>query len=139
MSLEYLDRTRGRLGFALFAYVVMPNHVHLLLAVNGTDLPSLIRDWKSQCGFAISRARQLHAPLWQARYFDFILRRVADFWDKFDYIHQNPVRAGLVTNANDWRWSSCRHYSKLGAAAVEPDPIYLPMDRNAPLWPAPWL
>ncbi len=45
-------------------------------------------------------------PFWQPKYFDNIMRRVRDFWAKLEYIHNNPVAAGLVANAGDWRWSS---------------------------------
>ncbi len=48
-------------------------------------------------------------PFWQKRYYD---RNVAgkEFTEKLKYIHRNPVRRGLVVSAEDWKWSSYRHY-----------------------------
>jgi hypothetical protein len=72
------------------------------------------------------------------KYFDFILRRVKDFWEKMEYIHRNPVEAGLVIRPEEWKWSSCGHYFKTGMVPVIPDPVGLPVDGNELLWPAPW-
>lgn len=85
------------------------------------------------------RMRGSRGPIWQARYFDFILRRVRDFWDKLEYIHQNPVEAGLVKRADEWHWSSAAQYAKSGVAPVAVDAVNLPADRNTFLSPAPWL
>ena len=82
--------------------------------------------------------RGSRGPIWQARYFDFILRRVRDFWDKLEYIHQNPVEAGLVKRAGEWHWSSAAQYAKPGAGPVVVDAVNLPAERNAFISPAPW-
>jgi hypothetical protein len=54
----------------------------------------------------------------QRRYFDFIIRRVRDFWDKLEYIHQNPVIAGLANRPEDWSWSSYAAYAKCGSPPI---------------------
>jgi len=138
ICLAHIDQARAKHGFFIFAYVVMPDHVHLLLGVFQSSLPALMRDWKSRSALAIARARRTRGAVWQPRYFDFILRRVADFGDKFEYIHQNPVAGGLVARPEEWRWSSAGFYLKKTPAPIVPDPFDLPVDRNTPLWPAPW-
>lgn len=115
-----------------------------------------MRDMKSQTGLALMRSRNFRAKgltscevsysatpnrprraVWQRRYFDHIIRRVHDFWDKLEYIHQNPVAAGLAQQPENWPWSSYAAYTKRGEPPIPVDPIDLPVDRNALLWPAP--
>ena len=79
----------------------------------------------------LRRTRGNCGPIWQARYFDFVLRRVHDFWDKLEYIHQNPVTSGLVKSADQWRWSSAAQYAKSGPGPVAIDTVNLPADRDA--------
>jgi len=129
-------RTRG--DFCIYAYVVMPNHLHLLLWPDKLPLIRIMRDLKSRTGYAIAQSRKTSGSIWQPRYFDNIIRRVKYFWEKLDYIHENPVTAGLAKHPQDWEWSSHRFYAKSGAVPILPDPIELPADGNALLWPAPW-
>ena len=138
ICLYELGRTRTKHGFALFAYAVMPDHVHILIRCLEAVMPRLMRDWKSVSGFAIAQARGRKAGIWQPRYFDFILRRASDFGKKFAYIHDNPVAAGLVAHAEDWPWSSAAFYIKKATVPVTPDVYQVPLDPNEPLWPVPW-
>jgi REP-associated tyrosine transposase len=136
--LEHLALVRERHTFSLFAYVVMPDHVHLLLWTVDHLLPTLMREWKSGSGFAIAKGRRVSGAVWQARYFDFILRRAGDFGRKLDYIHKNPVSAGLVSEPCLWKWSSAAFYGNRSRVPVRPDLFDVPVDPNAPLWPVPW-
>src|ERR1700722_6389748 len=138
VCLEQIGQARAKHGFLLFAYVVMPDHVHLLLGVFQSSLPLIMRDWKSKSALAIAKIRRVRGAIWQPRYFDFILRRVADFGSKFDYIHQNPVSGGLVARPDEWDWSSGRFYLKKASVHVIPDLFDPPVDRNSPLWPVRW-
>ena len=127
-----------RRDFYLFAYVVMPTHLHLLLAPNGKPLTMVMRDIKSRSGFALSKFRRTMGPVWQERYFDNIILRVRSFWEKVEYIHQNPVVAGLAARPEDWKWSSFRCHWKMDGAPLPTDEIDLPADGGALLWPAPY-
>jgi REP element-mobilizing transposase RayT len=138
LLLYLLSAQRIRDRFLLFGYVVMPDHVHLLLAPREQSVIRIMRDLKSKSGFEIARRRCKAGPLWQERYFDNIIRRVHHFWEKLEYMHQNPVEAKLVQQPEDWEWSSCRFYARCGSAPVVPDPVDLPANGNALLWPAPW-
>ena len=131
--------SQRKLGeFFLFGYSVMPTHVHLLLYPHNKDLVRIMRNFKSKTGYEILRARGGHGPFWQERYFDTIIRRVRNFWEKLEYIHRNPVEAGLVEKKEDWPWSSYRHYAKKENVAIPVDPVGFPSDGDEFLWPAPW-
>ena len=135
--LEYVFAERAAHTFLLFGYVVMPDHLHLLMAPLHSGLQDGMHRLKMKTGRRIRSERGQHGPFWQARYFDFVLRRVGDFWEKLQYIHQNPVKAGLVVLPEEWPWSSAAHYAKKSAIEMI-DEIDLPPDRSALVWPAPW-
>jgi putative transposase len=124
--------------FILFGFAVMPTHVHLLLYPHNKNLVRIMRNFKSKTGYEILRARGGHGPFWQERYFDTIIRRVRNFWEKLEYTHRNPVEAGLVKNPEDWSWSSYRHYVNKGEGLIPVDPVGFSSDGEQFLWPAPW-
>jgi REP element-mobilizing transposase RayT len=103
-ALEYRDRRQ----FDLHAYVVMPNHVHILITPHA-PLSKLMqslkrhtaRDGNRMLGFS-------NQPFWQDESFDHLVRDLEEFERIRRYIETNPVRAGLVCNPEEFRWSSCR-------------------------------
>jgi putative transposase len=131
LLLKQLARQHDAGEFFLFAYVVMPTHVHLLFAPRRVGLISIMREFKSRTGQQLTTARGIKGPIWQPRYFDFVLRKVGDFWDKLEYIHQNPVEAQLVEARDSWPWSSASHYDWKNPIPVPVDEIDLPGDRRA--------
>ena len=76
----------------------------------------------------INAGRKEPGLLWQPRFFDRALRSVREYYEKVEYIHLNPVRAGLVKRAEDWPWSSVHDYSGSLSAGVSANPI-LAVDR----------
>lgn len=84
------------------SFVVMPDHVHAVIQFT-EDFPMIraVRAWKSWT------AKQ-HGIIWQSQWFEHRLRRTESWREKSDYILNNPVRAGLVENANDWPWFHTR-------------------------------
>jgi hypothetical protein len=116
----------------------MPTHIHVLLHPHNKDLIQAMRNFKSRTGYAILQARNGNAPFWQDSYFDAIIRRVRNFWEKLEYIHLNPVAAGLVGRKEDWKWSSYRYYLGSGNVPVPVDPVGFSSDGDQFLWPAPW-
>jgi REP element-mobilizing transposase RayT len=98
--------------YRLHGWCIMPNHVHILLQpLNGTTISSSMASWKKFTGRRISAWRQQHramppGPVWQREYFDRYIRDEVHYWAVMDYIHMNPVKAGLVQRAEDWEWSS---------------------------------
>ena len=84
----------------------MPEHVHLLMNEPPDDPLS-----KALQASKISVSRRLiESPFWQTRYYDFNVFTHNKRVEKLKYMHRNPVTRGLVTNPEDWPWSSYRHY-----------------------------
>ena len=110
-----LEQTRRRNVFHVFGYVVMPEHVHLLLSEpkRGT-LNLAIQALKT----SVSKQSSQH-PFWLARYYDFNVFSSEKRIEKLRYLHRNPVTRGLVTRPEEWQWSSFRHYLTGEAGIVE--------------------
>jgi putative transposase len=101
-----LEQMRIRYGFLVVGYVVMPEHVHLLVTEPSSgSLATAIQAVK------LSVARQRHQRhCWLNRYYDFVVYSEKKRVEKLRYIHRNPVRRRLVERPEDWAWSSFRHY-----------------------------
>jgi putative transposase len=107
---EELERVRQRYEIIVTGYVLMPEHVHLLVSEPAKGiLATAIQALKHQS------SRRLKGPdnpqFWQRRYFDFNVWKQAKIGEKLNYMHQNPVARGLVSKPEDWPWSSFRHYA----------------------------
>ena len=113
-----LERVRRWYGFYLTGFVVMPEHVHLLLSEPERSNLAVVLQMLKQI---VSQKLNEHAttPFWQPRYYDFNVRREQKLIEKLDYLHRNPVQRGLVTRPEDWKWSSARHYATGEEGAVE--------------------
>jgi putative transposase len=113
-----LERVRQQYGLLVYGYVVMPEHVHLL--VSEPERGTLARAMQS-LKQSVARTRALRAadPFWQARYYDFNVWSERKFVEKLRYIHRNPVERGLVARPEDWAWSSFRHYATGETSAVQ--------------------
>ena len=112
-----LETMRVRYHFVLLGYVVMPEHVHLLVSEpESTALSKAIQALK--LSVAVLRKER---PFWQARYYDFNVFTNAKRVEKLKYMHRNPVARGLVAEPDAWAWSSFRHYSKgeIGTVGIE--------------------
>ncbi len=123
--LEALDAGRTRNPFDLWAYVIMPEHVHLvLLPHEGTQISRILQsvklsvtrravNWIKKNGRSLKQMEYLRPDgqvclrFWQrGGGYDRNLRSVGDVHEKISYIHNNPVRRSLVERPEDWRWSS---------------------------------
>lgn len=112
------------LRYALAAWCIMPNHVHVLVEQwAGHDLASIIQTWKSVSAHAINKRERRRGVLWQREYFDRFMRNAAQFDVAVNYVENNPVAAGLVERAEDWRfssaWSGRTPFAGEGAGAPE--------------------
>ena len=102
-ALRHFDGERYR----LIAWVVMPNHVHVLIEqVAGHSLSDVVRNWKSFTAKAINRRRQTSGSVWAPDYFDRFIRNREHFANTVLYIEGNPVAAGLVDRVDLWPFSS---------------------------------
>ena len=87
-----------------------------------------MKSFKNGSTIQINRQRGERGELWQARFFDRALRTVKEYNEKIEYIHLNPVKAGLVQQPEEWPWSSVREYSGSLQEEATRHPI-LPIDR----------
>ncbi len=120
-----LERCRVVYDFVVMAYVVMPEHVHLLVTepTRGT-LARAMQALKVSVS-RLSRER----PFWQARYYDFNVLTDCKRIEKLGYIHRNPVRRGLVANPEEWAWSSYRYYQTGEMGRVTLETWWVPPER----------
>ena len=123
--LSVLEQSRQRYHFVVVGYVVMPEHIHLLLSEPEVGTPSTVmqvlkqrtarallpktkpRDPRQIKLFGETSAR---APFWQTRFHDFNVWTEKKRVEKLRYMHRNPVKRGLAATPEDWRWSSYRFY-----------------------------
>jgi putative transposase len=114
-----LEQTRRSHRFYVIGYVVMPEHVHLL--VTEPERATLARAIQSLKQSVSQKLNSHHGHLWQARYYDFNVLSAAKRVEKLKYIHRNPVHRGLVARPEDWPWSSYRHYAigEVGTVQIE--------------------
>jgi putative transposase len=107
---KILNEIRARHGFHVFGYVVMPEHVHLLLDEAGALNPSkAIQVVKQKVSSSLGNG--LEIPFWQRRFYDFNTWSSGKIKEKLVYMHENPVRRGLVAHPRDWPWSSWSYYA----------------------------
>ena len=103
-------------------FVVMPDHVHAVIRFSETgQLSRFIQHWKRLSSHAIRKwyhegnsayfqNSDVPDSIWTPKYYSFEIYSVAKLTEKLEYMHQNPVRAGLVEKCADWKWSSARWY-----------------------------
>ena len=141
--LQALRELRQEHPFKLFAYVIMPNHVHLVVHPSDGRIPELMKKLKSLSARRIINCLKksgddklltalrkatlgrkqdtyqvwqdgFHAvPLWS----EWMIRK------KIDYVHANPLRQGVVKSAKDYTWSSFSNYHGIGNARIPLDPV----------------
>jgi putative transposase len=104
-ALLHFDEMRYR----LLAWCLMPNHVHVVIELTeGHSLTDIVRSWKSFTARRANVQLERSGPFWHPDYFDRYMRNEEHLAQTVEYVELNPVKAGLVTNAEDWRWSSAR-------------------------------
>jgi REP element-mobilizing transposase RayT len=96
----------NRHGWAVGRYVIMPDHVHFFCSaeLESKTLQTFMQRWKEWSSKRAKRELGFREDLWQEEFFDHVLRSSESYREKWDYVRQNPVRAGLVANADDWPW-----------------------------------
>jgi putative transposase len=152
-----LERMRRNFQMRIYGYVVMPEHVHLLLSEpeQGTLADAMhylklsfskrlrsrnfCAPGSALCapgspfcapGSPLFWANLGSGPFWQKRYHDRNVRDAREFTVKLRYLHRNPVKRGLVTDPGDWKWSSFRHYALRENGVVEIESEWTARDRE---------
>ena len=112
-----LELTRARHQARVYAYVLMPEHVHLLI----NEPPSILvaQFLKAVKQITSRKLRGQREKFWQERYFDRNVHGEDARSEAIRYIHRNPVKRGLVASPGDYQWSSFNHYATGVRGAVE--------------------
>jgi REP-associated tyrosine transposase len=116
---QTLERVRRWYGFYVTGYVVMPEHVHLLVSEPERSSLAVSVQMLKQIVAQKLRSRAGAFPFWQTRYYDFNVWTAKKRIEKLRYMHRNPVKRGLVAKPEDWAWSSFPHYVTGIEGAVE--------------------
>ena len=127
--IESLKFCRSNKGLKIIAYVIMDNHVHLV--ISGANLSNIFRDFKRHTAKELIKTLKENGKEWvlsQLKFHKIAYKKASDYqvWQegfhpkivysedilmqKVEYIHHNPVRAGFVEKAEDWLYSSARNY-----------------------------
>jgi putative transposase len=112
---EAIKRTRDRIPIDLIAWVVLPDHFHMIMSSASSDPSAIIRRLKLSFDNLCYRRKNISGGgLWQARFWDHIIRDDTDMNGHIDYIHYNPVKHGHVRSPFAWRHSSLAEYYEKG-------------------------
>ena len=130
LVLDALRETRPRYPFVYYGHVLLDDHMHMLITPHeSAEVASLVGSFKRAVKAKLPpRTAWPDARLWQRRYHDHIIRDEEDFARHLDYLHFNPVKHGLATDAATWRWSSfaawqARGVYPAGWGRIEPERI----------------
>ncbi len=108
-------RTAQELGVTLHAWVIMPDHVHLLLNPGERDLSWVMRLLKGRSARIVNGLRRARGPMWQRRFDDRVVSGPRALDAYVAYIHANPVNAGLADDIFEYPFSSARAYHQFDA------------------------
>jgi len=138
LFVKILNQVRERYGFALAGYVVMPEHIHLLISEPARGTPSTVMQvlkqrvscllrHTSQCGspaqlkLPFTVAEEGLPQFWQRRFHDFNVWSHKKKIEKLEYMHMNSVKRGLVARPKDWPWSSYSFYEACDIGLIRID------------------
>ncbi len=104
MLREIWQRSADQNGWWAGNYIIMPDHVHLFARpeIGAQRMADWVQMWKSVSSRRIAAALSIKPPVWQPEYFDRYLRSTENYAEKWHYVEQNAVRAGLVETAESW-------------------------------------
>lgn len=122
LFLQILEEVRQRYAFVVVGYVVMPDHIHLLISEPERGTQSTVMQVLKQRYARRILAKKRNAAqgklwpgepqhVWQHRFYDFHVRSERKRVEKLRYMHRNPVKDGLVQVPEQWAWSSYRSYA----------------------------
>jgi putative transposase len=125
-AVQILGEARERFRFALVGYVIMPEHVHMLIGESPRVLPAIVvQVFKQRVSLRMREKRReqlMRSPaqlpeeagelrrFWQRRYYDLNIHTQAKMREKLEYMHANPLAEKLVDHPRDWPWSSWSYY-----------------------------
>ena len=137
-SLNYCIEQRG---LHVHAYVIMPNHFHMICSQDAGDISGVVRDIKRFTSHSLTQMLErdgrtiwlramknaaestFQAKLWDEAFHPEQLHSRAFYDQKLNYIHNNPVRAGYVDNPLAWRYSSAGYYLEDAESLIRTEPV----------------
>lgn len=136
---QILGEVRDRYEFSLVGYVVMPEHIHLLLGEPAKGSPSTVvqvlkqrvsrrlrrkkRPTTAQLSLTFARDESALPRFWQRRFYDFNVWSLKKRVEKLHYMHMNPLKRKLVEHPRDWPWSSFSFYANPKHGLIRVDPV----------------
>jgi len=137
LFVKILDEVRERYRFRLVGYVVMPDHVHLLISEPERGTPSTVvqvlkqrvsrlmrQRRRKRSGVQLRLWKEEEVPrFWQRRFYDFNVWSEKKKGEKLHYMHNNPVKRKLVSHPKQWPWSSFSFYFGKGDFLLKIDPV----------------
>ena len=101
MFQQYIRRARNDFGVAVGRYVIMPDHIHFFVRGSGVfRIDRWVNGLKRSISVVVGATNK--CPLWQPGFFDHVLRNDESYGQKWEYVRENPIRAGLVQGADEW-------------------------------------
>jgi putative transposase len=129
--LSCITETQTESPFQLHAYCLMPNHLHLLVETNSTHIQHIMKDIQTTYANYYNKRYKLDGHVFQGRYGAELIDSQKYFVDAGRYIHMNPVKAEIVENPADFKWSSYQYYVNGNP------PPYLNISKTISLFPGP--
>jgi putative transposase len=126
--LTAIHQVKGKYPFKMKAYVILPEHLHMIWELPENDfeyakrwqwIRSLFVKAIQKKGFQINKNKHGEALLWQRRYWEHTIYSEVDYEIHVNYIHYNPVKHGYVENSIDWPFSSMAEYVKRGVLSKD--------------------
>ena len=100
--------------YELRAWIVMPNHVHVLFKVGKIPMSEILATWKKHTAYKANQFLDKRGEFWQADYWDTFMRDAEHELETGNYIENNPAKAKLVLDSKTWAWSSARFRDEYG-------------------------
>lgn len=111
---------KSRIPFELLAWVILPDHFHIVIDPKENDLSRILQRIKMSFAASWRKRKGRHSGrVWQHRFWDHVIRDQDDWNRHIDYIHYNPARHGLVRSPFDWTHSSIHEYREQGFYAAD--------------------
>jgi putative transposase len=114
LFIKAVKKARDKADFQITAWVILPDHVHMILNVPNGDTSKIMQIIKLSFSGQYKCKTGITGSIWQRRYWDHIIRSTEDMNRHIDYIHYNPVKHGLVDSLKEYSLSSFRKFCREG-------------------------
>jgi putative transposase len=133
LFVQLLEEIRVKFRFNVVGYVVMPTNFHLLMSEPGIDTAdNSIQMLRQRYGRRYNTSARTDEQVWETPYADVHVFDADHIAERLNFMHQAPVKAGLVETATDWEWSSARSYAGLPEGVVTVVPAFATAKRTGP-------